>query len=181
MGEGEQELCLHWNDHQITLVQNFETLLNSGDYTDCILSAEGSNIKVHKVVLSSCSLYFEKLLNEHHDKHPIIILSGIKYIDLKIIVDYMYTGKVIISQNRVKEFLRIIDLLQIKGFSGEKNDNSAENVYSKYEQINRKLSSTKTSYNNSAVNEMQKNKTNKERSLTNKTKSFPPEEDDITR
>lgn len=57
--EDDQQYCLRWNNHQSTLIQNFDTLLESGTLVDCTLAAEGKTLKAHKVVLSACSPYFE--------------------------------------------------------------------------------------------------------------------------
>lgn len=57
--EDDQQFCLRWNNHQTTLIQNFDTLLESGTLVDCTLAAEGKYLKAHKVVLSACSPYFE--------------------------------------------------------------------------------------------------------------------------
>lgn len=57
--EDDQQFCLRWNNHQSTLIQNFDTLLESGTLVDCTLAAEGKTLKAHKVVLSACSPYFE--------------------------------------------------------------------------------------------------------------------------
>lgn len=60
--EDDQQFCLRWNNHQSTLIQNFDTLLESGTLVDCTLAAEGKYLKAHKVVLSACSPYFEVIL-----------------------------------------------------------------------------------------------------------------------
>ena len=109
-----QEFCLHWNDHQPTLIKNFEELLDTGFLSDCTLAVEGNYINAHKIVLSSCSLYFEKLLKEHPDKYPVFILSNITFEQLKSILEYIYKGKVTVSQNQVDSFIKIIDFFQIK-------------------------------------------------------------------
>lgn len=57
--EDDQQFCLRWNNHQSTLIQNFDTLLESGTLVDCTLATEGKYLKAHKVVLSACSPYFE--------------------------------------------------------------------------------------------------------------------------
>lgn len=59
MDSDDQQFCLRWNNHQSTLIQNFDTLLESGTLVDCTLAAEGKYLKAHKVVLSACSPYFE--------------------------------------------------------------------------------------------------------------------------
>ncbi|XP_063228441.1 longitudinals lacking protein-like isoform X2 [Bacillus rossius redtenbacheri] len=113
----EQQFCLRWNNHQSTLVSVFDTLLESGTLVDCTLAAEGQYLKAHKVVLSACSPYFELLLSQHYEKHPIIILKDVKFQELKAMMDYMYRGEVNISQDQLGALLKAAESLQIKGLS----------------------------------------------------------------
>ncbi|XP_021915086.1 longitudinals lacking protein, isoforms A/B/D/L isoform X25 [Zootermopsis nevadensis] len=113
----EQQFCLKWNNHQSTIVAGFDTLLESGTLVDCTLAAEGQYLKAHKVVLSACSPYFELLLSQHDEKHPIVILKDIKFQELKAMVDYMYHGEVNISQDQLGALLKAAESLQIKGLS----------------------------------------------------------------
>ncbi|XP_017887198.1 zinc finger and BTB domain-containing protein 17-like isoform X9 [Ceratina calcarata] len=115
--EDDQQFCLRWNNHQTTLIQNFDTLLESGTLVDCTLAAEGKYLKAHKVVLSACSPYFEGLLSEHYDKHPVFILKDVKFKELKAMMDYMYRGEVNISQDQLAALLKAAESLQIKGLS----------------------------------------------------------------
>ncbi|XP_047111452.1 longitudinals lacking protein, isoforms H/M/V-like isoform X7 [Schistocerca piceifrons] len=113
----EQQFCLRWNNHQSTLVAVFDTLLESGTLVDCTLAAEGQYLKAHKVVLSACSPYFELLLSQHYEKHPIVILKDVKFQELKAMMDYMYRGEVNISQDQLGALLKAAESLQIKGLS----------------------------------------------------------------
>ncbi|XP_032662664.1 longitudinals lacking protein, isoforms F/I/K/T-like isoform X4 [Odontomachus brunneus] len=115
--EDDQQFCLRWNNHQSTLVQNFDTLLESGTLVDCTLAAEGRYLKAHKVVLSACSPYFEGLLSEHYDKHPIFILKDVTFNELKAMMDYMYRGEVNIGQDQLTPLLKAAESLQIRGLS----------------------------------------------------------------
>ncbi|XP_008554696.1 protein tramtrack, beta isoform isoform X1 [Microplitis demolitor] len=122
--EDDQQFCLRWNNHQTTLIQNFDTLLESGTLVDCTLAAEGKYLKAHKVVLSACSPYFEGLLSEHYDKHPVFILKDVKFKELKAMMDYMYRGEVNISQDQLAALLKAAESLQIKGLSESKTGGS---------------------------------------------------------
>ncbi|XP_067204372.1 protein jim lovell isoform X14 [Linepithema humile] len=122
--EDDQQFCLRWNNHQSTLIQNFDTLLESGTLVDCTLAAEGKTLKAHKVVLSACSPYFECLLSEHYDKHPVFILKDVKFKELKAMMDYMYRGEVNISQDQLAALLKAAESLQIKGLSESKTAGS---------------------------------------------------------
>ncbi|XP_044008758.1 protein tramtrack, alpha isoform isoform X11 [Aphidius gifuensis] len=123
--EDDQQFCLRWNNHQSTLIQNFDTLLESGTLVDCTLAAEGKYLKAHKVVLSACSPYFEGLLSEHYDKHPVFILKDVKFKELKAMMDYMYRGEVNISQDQLAALLKAAESLQIKGLSESKGGNGS--------------------------------------------------------
>nr|XP_022903212.1 longitudinals lacking protein, isoforms H/M/V isoform X8 [Onthophagus taurus] len=115
--EDDQQFCLRWNNHQSTLVAVFDTLLENGTLVDCTLAAEGKYLNAHKVVLSACSPYFESLLSQNYDKHPIFILKDVKYQELKAMMDYMYRGEVNISQDQLGALLKAAESLQIKGLS----------------------------------------------------------------
>ncbi|XP_076222207.1 uncharacterized protein LOC116434039 isoform X27 [Nomia melanderi] len=118
--EDDQQFCLRWNNHQSTLIQNFDTLLESGTLVDCTLAAEGKYLKAHKVVLSACSPYFEGLLSQHYDKHPVFILKDVKFKELKAMMDYMYRGEVTISRDQLAALVNAAESLQIKGLSESK-------------------------------------------------------------
>ncbi|XP_049874597.1 protein jim lovell isoform X2 [Pectinophora gossypiella] len=118
--DDDQQFCLRWNNHQSTLVSVFDTLLEKGIHVDCTLAAEGQTLKAHKVVLSACSPYFESVLSQQYDKHPIIILKDVKYAELRAMMDYMYRGEVNISQDQLAALLKAAESLQIKGLSDNK-------------------------------------------------------------
>lgn len=130
----DNEFCLQWNNHKNTLISIFGTLLDSQKLVDCTLAAEGKYIKAHKIVLMACSPYFDTLLSEEYDKHPIFILKDIKFQELRAIMDYMYRGQVNISQDDLTGLLKAAETLQIKGLcdsrssssSAEKNDSKAD-------------------------------------------------------
>ena len=61
------------------------------------------------MVLSACSTYFEQLFLEHPEPNPIVIMLETSFIDLAIIVEFMYKGEINVSQ--VKNQNIFIDLL----------------------------------------------------------------------
>ena len=76
---------------------------------------EGQSVKCHKVVLSACSPYFQKLFMDNPCQHPIVILRDVDFDDLKFVVDYMYKGEVNVTQNQLSSILRTAELLKVRG------------------------------------------------------------------
>ncbi|XP_047100080.1 longitudinals lacking protein-like isoform X6 [Schistocerca piceifrons] len=117
---------LRWNKHQATLVSVFDCLLDSEKLTDCTISAEGHHVRAHKIILSACSPYFEKLFSENYEKHPIIILHDVKYNVVKALMDFMYRGEVNVPQEELSGILKLSESLQVRGLSGS---GCVEDVY----------------------------------------------------
>lgn len=84
---------------------------------DITFACEGKKIGAHKLVLFSCSPYFKDLLKVNQSQHPIFFFHDIAYDILKAIIDYMYLGEVHISNDNLKDFIRVAEALQIRGLS----------------------------------------------------------------
>lgn len=82
---------------------------------DATLWCEGKTIKCHKMILSACSTYFEKLLTENPNPHPIIFLKDMRFWEITALVEFMYRGEVSIHQEKLQSLLRAAESLQIKG------------------------------------------------------------------
>uniref|UniRef100_A0A6M2DVR2 Protein tramtrack alpha isoform isoform x2 n=1 Tax=Xenopsylla cheopis TaxID=163159 RepID=A0A6M2DVR2_XENCH len=112
-----QQFCLRWNNHQPNFISVFSTLLHNESLVDVTLAAEGRHLQAHKVVLSACSSYFQTLFTVNPCQHPIVILKDVKYMDLKIMVDFMYYGEVNVSQEQLPHILKTAEMLKIKGLA----------------------------------------------------------------
>ena len=67
----------------------FKELLRQPDFADVTLVADDlEQIKAHKVIISSCSSIFKKMLQQNPQKHPIIYLTGISYKEMQSMVGY---------------------------------------------------------------------------------------------
>ncbi|KAG8039827.1 hypothetical protein G9C98_000556 [Cotesia typhae] len=72
------QLCVSWHSHQSNMHNAFPKLLSSEQFVDVTLACDGGSIKCHKVVLSACSDYLERLLLEIPCSHPIIFLRDMQ-------------------------------------------------------------------------------------------------------
>jgi hypothetical protein len=94
----------------------FHQLLQNEAFVDVTLACNDLSLKAHKVVLSACSSYFQKLLLENPCKHPTIIMpQDVCYADLKFIIEFVYKGEIDVSQTELQSLLRTADQLKIKG------------------------------------------------------------------
>ena len=61
----------------------------------------------------------------HPDRHPIVILKDVPYVDMRSLLDFMYRGEVSVDQDRLTAFLRVAESLRIKGLT-EVNEDKCE-------------------------------------------------------
>lgn len=113
----DQQFCLRWNNFQNNIISSFEYLRSEEDFVDVTLACEGKSLKAHKVILSACSTYFRDLLKTTPCSHPIIVLKDVSYDDLLSLMCFVYQGVVYIGQERLTQFLKTAEFLQIKGLS----------------------------------------------------------------
>ncbi|XP_012228687.1 protein tramtrack, alpha isoform isoform X2 [Linepithema humile] len=117
-----QRFCLRWNNHQSNMLSVFDQLLHDESFVDVTLAVEGQLLRAHKMVLSACSPYFQALFVGHPDKHPIVILKDVPYVDMRSLLDFMYRGEVSVDQDRLTAFLRVAESLRIKGLTEVNED-----------------------------------------------------------
>ncbi|XP_065346839.1 protein tramtrack, beta isoform-like isoform X1 [Cloeon dipterum] len=118
-----QQVCLRWNSFHSNMETMFPTLLYKEKFVDVTLACEGRLIKCHKVVLSSCSPYLERLLSDNPCKHPIVLMpKDVPYWALRAIVDFMYRGEVNVEHEQLAPLLAAAESLQIKGLAGSPGD-----------------------------------------------------------
>lgn len=113
-----QQFCVRWNSYQSNLQNAFPKLLTSEHFVDVTLACENEMLKCHKVVLSACSTYFEKLLLQNPCQHPIIFMKDMKFQEMLSLVDFMYKGEVNVTQDDLPSLLKSAEALQIRGLCG---------------------------------------------------------------
>lgn len=86
-------------------------------FTDVTITCEGKFYPVHKLVLSTCSDYFQKIFECTPCKHPVIVLKDIHCKDIEALLSYMYAGVVSVAQKDLSQLIKAAELLQIKGLA----------------------------------------------------------------
>lgn len=81
---------------------------------DVTLVADDMEIPAHKTVLASCSPYFYAMFTSFEEsRKDRITLQGIDYEALKLLIEYVYTALVNVTQENVQILLTAANLLQL--------------------------------------------------------------------
>lgn len=119
-----QQFCVSWNSHQSNMHNAFPKLLSSEQFVDVTLACDGGSIKCHKVVLSACSDYLERLLLDIPCTHPIIFLRDMRMWELQALVEFMYRGEVYVEQQQLAKLMQAAEALQVRGLSSQGHGNT---------------------------------------------------------
>merc|ERR1719186_1381258 len=107
---------LSWNDFDSSASNSFRKLINDKHFTDVTLACEDNKqIKAHKVILSSSSPVFEKILLGNPHQHPLIYLKGVKYSGLQALIKFIYLGQTEVDRIELQDFMNVAEELEVEG------------------------------------------------------------------
>jgi len=122
--EARQQFCLKWNNHSRNLANVFGSLRDEELFVDVSLATSDKQIiRAHRVLLSAGSAYLEEVLSVATSEHPTVVLSGVKYKDLKLLVDFMYSGEISVDQQQFPNLLEAARWLKIRGLCEDSTNN----------------------------------------------------------
>ena len=104
-----------FNENSCSTIRNLFEDKQFSDVT--ILSEEGEEMKLHRVILASASTFFRNILSRIKQNNPLIFLKGIQMKELQFIVQFMYLGHTEVPQEGLKLFMEAAKSLQISGLS----------------------------------------------------------------
>ena len=115
-----EKFSLKWNDFHSNVSKSFQSLRNKEDFSDVTLVGDDfKQVAAHKIILSSCSAYFNNILkNVGNQKHPILCLEGMSFQDIEKVMDYIYNGELKIDQDDIDRFLDVGQRLGLEGLIG---------------------------------------------------------------
>ena len=87
-------LALKWNNHSPTFFEVLSKIKERELYSDVTLAAGGKYFSAHKLVLSTCSEFFEEMFEKTSCKHPVIVLKDVDSVIMEHLLDYIYLGEV---------------------------------------------------------------------------------------
>ncbi|XP_061704442.1 protein tramtrack, beta isoform isoform X2 [Cydia pomonella] len=121
----DEQFSLCWNNFHANMSAGFHGLLSRGDLVDVTLAAEGRLLQAHKLVLSVCSPYFQEMFKMNPTQHPIVFLKDVSHSALRDLLQFMYQGEVNVKQEELASFISTAEQLQVKGLTGNQNEESS--------------------------------------------------------
>lgn len=111
-----EEFLLKWNDYQSSFSHMMESLCLSQEMVDCSISAGSKTFSAHRMVLSTCSAYFRSLFaGVAPHQHPVIVISEMEEGLVELLVRYMYSGQVSVTEDQLVPLVQAAKSLGIKG------------------------------------------------------------------
>ncbi|XP_031627071.1 ring canal kelch homolog isoform X2 [Contarinia nasturtii] len=104
------------DEHTFKCFKAMNEMRKNSLFCDVTLIAENMEIPAHKMVLASCSPYFYAMFSgtdfeeSHQDK---IHVHGVDYHALQLLVEYVYTSYVGVTEDNVQTLLTAANLLQL--------------------------------------------------------------------
>ncbi|XP_023327290.1 protein abrupt [Eurytemora carolleeae] len=111
-----EEFLLKWNDYQSSFSAMMQSICLKEEMTDCTISNGSTSFYAHRMVLSTCSPYFRTLFSSvPHNQHPVIFVKDIEDGIVELLVRYMYSGQVSVSEDQIIPLVHAAKSLSIKG------------------------------------------------------------------
>lgn len=112
----DQTYCLRWNNHKTNLVEILDALIKMESYVDCTIYVDDqAQFKAHRVVLAANSTYFQSILQDVPMDHCSILFPGVKPFEMRVLLEYMYTGEVNVTESQIPRIMKIAQQLEVKG------------------------------------------------------------------
>ena len=85
-----EKFNLTWSEFGECRSNAISDLLLDKDFTDVTLVCEDNKqIATHKLIISSCSLFFKNIFKNNPHQNPIIYLKGVKFVHLQSMLKFI--------------------------------------------------------------------------------------------
>ncbi len=101
--------------YQTSIFTKMGKLFQQEELSDVMLMAEGQSIPCHKMLLASVSEYFHRrfVTDVSATGNNLLEIDGITFQTLKLIVSYLYSGKIKINVGNIKELIAASEMLKL--------------------------------------------------------------------
>ncbi|XP_060803621.1 uncharacterized protein LOC132902481 [Amyelois transitella] len=118
----QSQFSLTWNSYKNSICSGFTSLQQNGELVDMTLAADGHFVKVHQVLLALASPYLKELITSAPCQHPVLFLNNVSYKNMSLILEYIYTGEVLVPVDNISSFAAAARGLHIKGLENLSNE-----------------------------------------------------------
>ncbi|XP_065676838.1 kelch-like protein 12 isoform X1 [Hydra vulgaris] len=105
-------------NHLKDVLKRVDSLRHHGQlgFCDVILRLDGHEFSAHKIILASCSDYFYAMFNGNmkESKEKIIEINSVSLDVMKLVLNFIYTGSIQLSNDNVEDVLQAANLMLIK-------------------------------------------------------------------
>ena len=113
----EEKFSLRWNDFESSLRASFQQFRDSLLDVE-ILCSTGAVVAAHRLVLCACSEVLREALIRvkpalSSTSSPVLVLLDTDKQDLECLLDFMYRGEALVSQERLQSFLNLAEKLKV--------------------------------------------------------------------
>ena len=90
------------------------------EFTDVTLATnDDKQVDAHRIILSSQSLFFNRILQKNGKSNLLIYLPNINHAELESVLKYIYLGETEVEEQNLEKFIAIGKEFKIRGFEGE--------------------------------------------------------------
>merc|ERR1711994_665363 len=108
-----EKYTLNW--HTFTDQLMFKDFYEKENHSDVTLvSDDQTQFKAHKIVLSACSPVFKNIIDSNPGQHSLIYLRGVQSYEVESILQFMYLGEGRFYHERMGEFIKVAQDLEVK-------------------------------------------------------------------
>ena len=117
-----ERFSIKWDSFNDDVKRSFSQLRNEKKFSDVILVSDDHHlVSAHKVVLSTCSIYFNEILKQDLTGSVFFCLEGVHLNDLNNLLDYIYQGELTLPQGHIERFLLMVKRFKLDGFHEDLN------------------------------------------------------------
>ncbi|XP_049792419.1 telomere zinc finger-associated protein-like [Schistocerca nitens] len=109
-------LLVRWERHECGVLRNLRQLLAAEAFVDVTLCCQGRRLRAHRLLLSACSPYLQRVLLDHPlglGESVTVILHDVLHEDMRRLLELMYSGVAEVPAGELPRFLRAAQALQV--------------------------------------------------------------------
>ena len=95
------------NQHGHAVLDTLRHQREQNAFCDVILHVQGQQFEAHRCVLAACSKYFQTMFKQEKVVKEQLTISCGGHEIFKCLLDYIYTGNVVIDKHNVSELVRL--------------------------------------------------------------------------